>query len=280
MQDNTYIPPTLRIEVIILTPERARAMVHDLSEDQRRARAHRVDKLAAKILAGKWRLNGATVVLDNNNRVVDGQHRLLAVIKANLPIAIILVRGVEDVFGTIDDTLPRSAEDWLRKLVAGEANARQISAAIAWCWRYESRMMARGGTPTLDQQVAYLTANPGLIESYRKLLAWKIGRVGRSLYPLLTFTHYQCAKRSPAQADAFFESVASGRDMSGAAHALRERFLTERNKVERTKTPYWALGATILKAWNYYRAGIEELNYNHMRFRTGGDAPEAFPVAR
>lgn len=82
---------------------------------QRRVRWKTVDLYVKAIQEGRWRLNGETIKLDKFGAVIDGQHRLWAVIKAGIPTSFLVVRDVdsEDV-GTIDIGLKRSLENALQ----------------------------------------------------------------------------------------------------------------------------------------------------------------------
>lgn len=52
---------------------------------------------------GGWMLNGIPIIFDVNGHLMDGHHRLLAIIEANIPVRMDVCRGVSsDVFTTFD----------------------------------------------------------------------------------------------------------------------------------------------------------------------------------
>lgn len=78
---------------------------------------------------GKWMLNGESIVFDNKNNLSDGQHRLNAVIMANVPIQSVVVRNVDcEAFTTFDQGKARSASDSFS--IKGIANGSNIASAI------------------------------------------------------------------------------------------------------------------------------------------------------
>lgn len=54
-----------------------------------------VKSMVQDIKAGNWVLNGEPIVFDENGILVDGHHRLMAVVDSNTPTAFLVVRGAE-----------------------------------------------------------------------------------------------------------------------------------------------------------------------------------------
>ena len=62
-----------------------------------------VKSYAATMENGGWKVNGVPIVFDSNGKLIDGHHRLQAVILADRSIELTVTRGVEpDVFTTFD----------------------------------------------------------------------------------------------------------------------------------------------------------------------------------
>ena len=62
-----------------------------------------VKSYAATMENGGWKVNGVPIVFDSNGNLIDGHHRLQALILANRSIELTVTRGVEpDVFTTFD----------------------------------------------------------------------------------------------------------------------------------------------------------------------------------
>jgi hypothetical protein len=63
-----------------------------------------IGSFADTMKKGGWKQNGIPIVFDINGHLLDGHHRLEAVIKANIPVTFYVVRGVgEDCFTTYDN---------------------------------------------------------------------------------------------------------------------------------------------------------------------------------
>lgn len=82
---------------------------------QRNRRKDTVTAYAEDMAAGRWKENGETIKFDSEGRLIDGQHRLAAVVRANTPIQFFVVRGLDNsVMDTIDYGVKRSIENALQ----------------------------------------------------------------------------------------------------------------------------------------------------------------------
>lgn len=60
----------------------------------RRISVRRVETYARMIRDGRWRPSSQGVAIDADGRLIDGQHRLTAVVAANTPVLMMIVRGL------------------------------------------------------------------------------------------------------------------------------------------------------------------------------------------
>lgn len=85
-----------------ITPERARLYLKT-NENNRPVSRIFVRSYADTMRKGKWILNGVPIIFDNEGRLIDGQHRLLAVIEADIPVKFDVARGASpEAFTTYD----------------------------------------------------------------------------------------------------------------------------------------------------------------------------------
>ena len=69
----------------------------------------RVALLVDDITNNRWNPGGGTIAFDDDGHLVDGHHRLSAVVKAGKPILVVVIFGVKnDGLMHIDDNMPRS----------------------------------------------------------------------------------------------------------------------------------------------------------------------------
>lgn len=97
---------TAKVERI--TPAMAAEYLEHNTENFRKARLATVARYANDIQTGKWQVNGETITFSESGVLKDGQHRLLAIIKAGMPAEILVVRGVSDDVKVYDSGQRRS----------------------------------------------------------------------------------------------------------------------------------------------------------------------------
>jgi hypothetical protein len=90
--------------------------------------AGRVEQYARDMSQGKWKMTHQGIAFNGNGTLVDGQHRLAAIVKAGKPIKMMVVEGVEgDANEFIDRGRARSFSDTLK--MRGVKYTTQVSAA-------------------------------------------------------------------------------------------------------------------------------------------------------
>lgn len=109
---------TIKVHTVTITPAKAKAMLDEsiaLGVTNRRVAQAHIDMYASEMKANRWKLNGVAIKLDEQGGVLDGQHRLLACIKADTPFQTILMSGVpRETFDTLDCGRSRTASQVLQ----------------------------------------------------------------------------------------------------------------------------------------------------------------------
>lgn len=117
----------MHAQVVTLTPEKAREMLQKNIDNRPLSRAV-LTKYAAAIKRGEWQLNGEPIIIFDDGRLGDGQHRCHAVIQAGIPIQTLVVYGAPNTaFKTIDAGKSRAASDVLS--INGKKNVNVLAAA-------------------------------------------------------------------------------------------------------------------------------------------------------
>jgi hypothetical protein len=109
-------------EVIEVTPKMAKEWLAT-HENIRPLSEKRVESLAEDMEKGRWKVTHQGICFDEDGKLIDGQHRLHAVVKANVPVRMLVChsRGV-----TIHDALDRGTPRRLATLTGRKT--REISA--------------------------------------------------------------------------------------------------------------------------------------------------------
>jgi hypothetical protein len=233
-------------------------------------------RIARQMSNGLWKINGETVKIGSTGDVLDGQHRLWAVIYAKVRVWLIIVFGVQpDAFSTIDTIRKsRSGSDVLA--VAGLTHHRgQTSAALLYLIHYQRGTLlnsraAENRVENAQIEEAY-TAHPEMVRAVAHV-SDKLRRVMNA--SVLGFAYYLLASHDEVLAERMLDTLQdpSAVSINDPFFKLREHLLIRRGDEKRVDA--LMMIALIIKAVNAAHEGktIEKLGW-----RSHGERPEAFP---
>lgn len=113
-------------KVVTVTPDIAKKWLESMVENQRSPSERAILKYSRAMAQGNWK-TAAPLSFNQEGRLIDGQHRLLAVIKANRPIEFVVLQGLEsDSIAAIDMGVVRTSAH-LAKLQGLAVTAKHLS---------------------------------------------------------------------------------------------------------------------------------------------------------
>jgi hypothetical protein len=104
----------------------------------------RVKKYAGELVKDLWVLNGETIKTTKDGNVIDGQHRLLAIIKSGIPMKTYIIDDLENsdskkLFSTVDQGKARSLSDILScQKIKNNSRIAAISNHLKWIYNFSS----------------------------------------------------------------------------------------------------------------------------------------------
>ncbi len=258
--------------IIMLTPELATKLLEHNTLNRPLNEQH-IKRIANQIISGQWRFNGDTIKLCGTGDVLDGQHRLWAVIEAKLPVETVIVEGIEkEAFATIDTLRkPRTGADVLA--LNGATRYRQyMSAALQWLLRWQRGTLENFYAPinrieNSDIEMAYEN-NPGIARAIERVANLR----GLANPSLIGFFYYVLANRSPELAERMVHTLENpaGVSITDPFFRLRMYFTSEHLK---RKDPVVTI-ALMIKAAN---AAYVNRELKNLSWRNQGSIPESFP---
>jgi len=252
-------PPAAPVKMTI-TPELAAEML-TYNTSNRPLSKHTVKSYAAQMSLGQWHDTFMPIQFSDMGRLIDGQHRLQAIVDSGCAVSAWVAFGaIDETFAFIDIGKKRGASDIFA--IHGVPNPNVVAAAAKWIWSYEnckSSSFSNGGGGSLNPQIA---TPAGLYDYYMMLdtnrlhVSCRAGgwfATNRMPNPSITVgVHYVCAGKSKAQADAFFEKVATGVGFATKQepeYKLRDR-LTDPTMSAASRSEQ---AAFTIQAWNAVR---------------------------
>lgn len=262
------------VSIDMTDPSAAKSLL-GLNTQNRRIRPLHVASIASDYATGNYTFTGSPVVVSNDGVLLDGQHRLLAIIKADVTIPLLIVRGVKAQSQiNIDTGQRRKFGDVLT--LRGYSDGKNLASLVAHAYRWEKGEKNPAGSvrPTNAELLTFLERHPELATCLYPTQAasrkWRIRRTQAALA-------YWLFDRIDHDENVEFwkRMVTLHDDSSDPIGALQARFLKEMaSPATHSRMTYETEMALIIKAWNAYIRGERIVQ---LRFRAGGHAPEAFP---
>lgn len=222
----------------------------------RNPKDNHVNALASRMEKGEWMLNGQAIIFDNTGQLLDGQHRLLAVVKFGEPVLFDVRFGVDpESFRVIDDGMKRTAGDVMD--INGVPYPKTAAAAVKRIINYYKGMTdTRGNTwsnPSNNEQLDFYNSNPIIADCVEHGLRWY--HISDRLVSASDFSAYYflMRKKNEHKAHEFLQGLADGvgLQVKSPVYQLRKRLVAYRmDKNVRVKASIKL--ALISKAWNLF----------------------------
>lgn len=268
------IPPDDRVQVVAVTPDLAGRWLARNSKN-RTVRENIVRRYAIDMESGDWRWTGETIKFDRNGSLLDGQHRLRAIVSAGVSVPMLVVLGLEpEAQEDIDQGISRNFADILK--LRGESHSVMLAAVILRVHRWEdgqrrSAMLYGNASPA--RLLRTFDSHPELREvaaeadRLRKRCDLTGAVIGLTLW-LFEDLDYE-------DSQFFFGRLADGQNLAKGDPIYELRRTLEAGVRDRKgeRSQIYLLAITI-KAWNAYRRGDP---VGLLKWRQGGAKPEQFP---
>lgn len=219
----------------------------------RTIRSTRVNQYARDMAAGRWRLSNDAIAFSPDGKLLNGQHRLNAVVESGKAITFLVVRNLPiETMTTMDSGSARTAADALH--FGGEQSTHMLAAVTKLCLLCtDGRIYADNHKQTVShgEIIDFLNAHPDIrtsvkeISSLRRSLDappsptaaahWIISQVNEVTFA--TYYFYQVASRANEPERSAVLAVDS---------RLRD---LRRNGIRLSARNYIYL---LIKGWNYY----------------------------
>ena len=271
----------ISIEVKEITPELAKDILENHNNLNRNLNKKHVKALLNNMKQGFWRFNGDTIRFDRDGQLIDGQHRLAALVEFGKPLPMIVIKGFDkETIRTIDQEIkPRNLADLFK--MNGVKDATNVSATI-------NRFFAIGATDSFISSNRYVRSNTAVDgrtackntidakynEYFSKPDLWddivsyarrcyintrllKLSEIG-GMYAFL----YLRMHHSDEEIRGFFNRLCFTETDVNVINLLRDILIRDLT----SKTPMTSFVKTqyVVKTWNYYIKGkdVKVLSYN------------------
>lgn len=274
-----------RVETV--TPDKAREYL-DGNYGNRVIRQSWVDSLAGMMLRGEWTTTHQGIAFAPDGRLLDGQHRLLAIVRTGKPVDMLVTRNLsEDAFRHIDGGRTRSNADRVKLLEDDAENAIAVSIVRTYLVTAIVKSTNLVSIDMIDN--AFLSMADAVAEVASEFRKAKQRPVTRAPVGAAAVVYLD---KHPTRGRKFLEQLVSGRDLPARSPVLllRESLIAGRIG-HNVHDSYWK----TVNATRFYHEGREVSGivaatedwrgnkYHRLIFersRRGADGAEAKKVAR
>lgn len=274
---STFTPKITSAIIAVDPPTAARWL--EANTHNRKLSQYRITEYAIEMLEGRWHFNGEPIQFDTGGVLLNGQHRLHAVIESETTQTFVVVRGLHpDTQITMDQGTRRGTAAQLQ--IAGIHTDNTTAAGIRVYLRWQTGRLFGDQTRhtakvTNTEVVEWSRNHPSEIETMRSFTAGGIRTI-----PVVPSIALAVALKfheiDPDDAGEFLASLRTGANLSSTSPILALRTKLSRIKDTRLKLPERDLIAFFVSAWNAQRAGrpVGKLQRPHGSSWTAANFPE------
>jgi hypothetical protein len=261
------------VEIVQVTPAIAAEWLA-LNIHNRHPRRNVVMAYAADMGDGYWQFTGDPIRFDKDGRLIDGQHRLAAVIEADVTLPMLVIRGLDAAAQeAIDGGAKRMFADVLK--LRGEVNSTNLAAVIrrVALWEAGARASERNVQATNAQMSVTLEKHPWLRDI---VVPGKRVADDSGLTPSVAGLCWWLFTRIDGEdADTFMARLRDGQNLAKGdpVYELRKAIGKTQGGSMGSRSAIYLTAITV-KAWNAYRQGKQVTSIS---YRPGGANPDPFP---
>lgn len=257
------IKKTLISEVELITPLLAE-QYFETNQNNRKLNKRLVAEYAQQIKSGEWLQNGESIKFSEEGKLLDGQHRLQAIILSETPCEVLVIRGLKpESFKTIDTGKRRNRSDVL--YMAGYQNVNALAGALRIVGIFEetrNRNIYPGifkGRRMTNTRILELASTKKGMQTAVDSLYGEYSYVNRLLGPSASAAlFYVLSKKDKKLAKEFFSALATGINLSedSVMRSCRERLI--KNLTDARKFDLGDRIVLVIRTWNFLRQGIRD----------------------
>ena len=159
--------PTFGIEQI--TPDFAERVLETKNSKNRSMRPANLKRLVNAIDNGEWILTNQGIAFDQDGNLLDGQHRLLAIVKTGKTLPIMVARNMDPkIFNCVDTGAARNAADGLH-IEGCTSSSKHLAAGIKVYLLYKNFPRGSWTYATVPTHSEILQEYKDNLESYEQI---------------------------------------------------------------------------------------------------------------
>lgn len=243
----------MKIEKKTITPSEAKSML-EKNTNNRNCSERTVAIYANSIKKGLWKEDTFELIkISKSGRILDGQHRLKAIIKANIPINLHIAYELnDDIFDVLDTGKKRNPSDVFKINNVKNGNSLPSMIQLYFSLKNNHSIRSTGLTKTNTELLSTYEENSIFWDMVAtKSLTW-YHNFSKILPPQYVGGFYAFFYEIDSEnANKFMDDLANGTTENKSILVLRKRLVDD--KVSLRKISSEIKFALIIKTWNFFR---------------------------
>jgi len=257
--ETMWSPPTdgsRGVREMEITPAFAKHLLA-FNTHNRNYRERLATKYARDMAAGRWMFNTDGIGFDVHGRLTSGQHRLHAIIIANVPIRFLVAWGLHpDTRYVTDIGSTQKASDMFT--LKGKKNVIILGSCLRMLARWDNESgLAMSRSPASNAELdALLTANPDVEDAVSFVIGDRDIR-NLTAASVLAFAYLLFSRIDQPCAAEFFHTMATGANLTNSDPRLilARQLRNIGSRGSASASSQRVVLAYVIKAWNAWRNG-------------------------
>ena len=246
----------MKTEVRWVTPDVAKEMLKRNVSNRKPSEKH-IKFLSDEMTKGNWKFDGQPLRFSESGGLLDGQHRLFAIINSKTTQQFLIVAGIEvEAFKVMDTGRTRNGGDVFG--INGVVNPAACATTVKIIMAHYNGLHGDATSKSSNTDLWNFFEENRSIEKFVSTSQNLYGEFGRVL-PLTTIAAFRflMAEKNVTDSDDFWKSVCSGLalEKNSPVKILRQKLITD--KISKASLPFKEKKAITFKAWNCYRTKKE-----------------------
>lgn len=270
--------PSATTAIVNVTPDQATTWLAENNTHNRTLREGKVSQYARDMAAGHWQFNGDPVRFAADGTLLDGQHRLSAVIRSGVTVPMVVIWGLARATQeTMDIGAVRTMADALR--LRGAEDSKYLAAIARRLVMFDNGSFTDNGkvSPSFAEMHEFIEKESSLSRAVEIARRTHSARVPMAP-SVIGSAYHVCSRLDVPSAELFY--VTQLIDCVGLREGDPARVLLRRFQVEsaagRNMHPDDGFRYAIL-AWNHFRAGRQ---ISKLQAPKGGWGPSTAPIPK
>jgi hypothetical protein len=238
---------------VTVTPTLAKQWLAMNAENNRSPKTSKIPSYARDMLSGRWNSDtGETIKFDEDGVLVDGQNRLLAVMRAGVSVDFDVARGLpRTAMQVIDSGAARTGMDVLK--IANATDRARTSSIVRWIILWDAKFFTGQATtlkPTNTEILDRYRLEAGPFDAAAKR-ATDCQNRGLGTGTPAGVAHFLFSRIDVEQTHQFYDQYISGANLPDRSAVLALRNKMARIRIDRlTRAEQLAL---FVRSWNAFR---------------------------